>query len=1550
MNSIALFRRLAVAAGLALAACAAHSDDIDLYTGGGDVTGVTSNVLIVLDNSTNWASAAAGWPAGKQGQAELEALRSVLTSLPGGVNIGLMMTASENGGYVRYSVRDQEGIVASDCSGQSDSKKGVFCRTLKTMQDTFGNDGAEEDKINAASVNYDHLMNSVFRYFNGKAPWLHNPAPKTDMRDFVGNVNNIARSLGEHSLDSAADPFYNKPAAAAQGCAKNFIIFIGNGYPNLNGTAAELEAAGNMFDPPVVADTTPVSGGDPDKFADEWARFLYKYGVETNLPDPTDTDPLDGTRKLFNKVATYTIDVCSAGSPNTCDADQARLLGKMASEGGGRYFRSTSQEEIRKSLALIFAEIQAVNSQFAAAALPVSVTTKGTFANQVYIGVFKPDANSQPRWFGNLKAYKFAGYCDWDQNRIVAPEEVLSTDTATSEAIGNKAEACQKFCDSNANGELDTGENHYNDPDDPATASCPAGSLALLPFPRYDIYLADALGNLAENQTTDIGFIAEGAQSFWTHEYEDGFGFWNFQQTTLAGSKDIPDGPNVERGGAAQRLRDQIKAVDPATGAQAADLTRRIVYTCLTGSCTSSLQRFETANTDLRTRLQSADTPKTITAISRNGDTLIVTTSGAHGYNVGNLVTISGVTPGEYNLDSVPVTAAASTQFSVVKAGLEQPPVSIAAKLTAGAGVPVSGIDVFNSGTARASLTGATPAWLGMSVAISGVSAANAAFLGGVVVVTGVAADGSWIEYVISNPGSSTIPGTARTSGPAINLEKVSSTGNVVYATAVGSLGTRYPVGALVTVKNTDPAVYRVVDRPIIACPTPLTPAAVAARTFCYEMLLDEPAGTLTATLLNASAYDVTITRTLNSNTATVTLNDTSLTLGAIGIVGGSTIGISGTSTAYDGNWTATSVDTVFFSISPVILSPQTPGVVAAGSQVKAASYIDPVTFIEWTLGKENGVEDENQDGVKSGFRASIHGDVLHSRPLMIQFADNQVVGFYGGNDGFLRAISAGLDLSQGTELWSFIPPEFIPNATDPTSNSGLIRLYNNSPLIRYPHLQCTLQPNPVPRNYFWDGAITQGTSEAIELMGNKRIIYATMRRGGRTVYALDITAPTAPKIAWKFSNTTPDPAVSGATFSSFGQSWSEAKVVIFKQNDTTRIPVVIMGGGYNGGITATGAPEEDDRPPGSVRGSTDGTMVGRGIYLIHAESGPVVNKVLHLKPTDGLMQYSIPSDVTTVDTDRDGYPDRIYAVDSGGNVYRWQLTPGADPFVAASWAFKYVASVANADGGAVKDRRKFLSRPTAMPINTTTQSGYMLLFGSGDREKPLANKKFVRDPATGVRSCTTDAQYNATVACNSFYTNDNYFSGGVQIDDRFYGVFDSNPVIPALTFPIVEANLTRIVRSDNTVGAFRLGTPARGWYLDLLNNQLTLDGNSCPKGEEKMVDQPVFSGGYVKFATNAPRAPDVTSGICSNLGQAREYMINPLTGLGRGVREGDQFSVDGFSTALTDGYTPEQTAGVVQIGERFVKFETRGAGGTGRDPVNASARRNRVYWHYQVD
>ena len=53
----------------------ALAEDIDLFVGTSTSASSNPNVLIVIDNSSNWSAANQGWAGGiKQGQAELRAV------------------------------------------------------------------------------------------------------------------------------------------------------------------------------------------------------------------------------------------------------------------------------------------------------------------------------------------------------------------------------------------------------------------------------------------------------------------------------------------------------------------------------------------------------------------------------------------------------------------------------------------------------------------------------------------------------------------------------------------------------------------------------------------------------------------------------------------------------------------------------------------------------------------------------------------------------------------------------------------------------------------------------------------------------------------------------------------------------------------------------------------------------------------------------------------------------------------------------------------------------------------------------------------------------------------------------------------------------------------------------------------------------------------------------------------------------------------------------------------------------------------------------------
>jgi Tfp pilus tip-associated adhesin PilY1 len=123
---------------------------------------------------------------------------------------------------------------------------------------------------------------------------------------------------------------------------------------------------------------------------DEWAKFLRQTGVL--IPGGT----------VRSQVTTYTIDVFNAQQ----NATQSALLFNAARVGGGKYFQAKDKNALINALRQILTEVQAVNSAFSSASLPVNATNRAQNENQVFIGVFKPDRQKLPVWFGNLKRYQ----------------------------------------------------------------------------------------------------------------------------------------------------------------------------------------------------------------------------------------------------------------------------------------------------------------------------------------------------------------------------------------------------------------------------------------------------------------------------------------------------------------------------------------------------------------------------------------------------------------------------------------------------------------------------------------------------------------------------------------------------------------------------------------------------------------------------------------------------------------------------------------------------------------------------------------------------------------------------------------------------------------------------------------------------------------------------------------------------------------------------------------------------------------------------------------
>lgn len=519
--------------------------------------------------------------------------------------------------------------------------------------------------------------------------------------------------------------------------------------------------------------------------------------------------------------------------------------------------------------------------------------------------------------------------------------------------------------------------------------------------------------------------------------------------------------------------------------------------------------------------------------------------------------------------------------------------------------------------------------------------------------------------------------------------------------------------------------------------------------------------------------------------------------------------------------------------------------------------------------------------------RGSIHGDVLHSRPAVINYGGTTgVVVYYGSNDGHFRAINGNQTsyiggVRPGGELWSFVAPEFFPK---------LSRQYKDDPVVKYPTV---VDSSALPRDYFFDGTTTvlqDGRTSGAT--AGKSYIYMSARRGGRVIYAMDVTNPAEPQFLWRLTN---------ADIPELGQTWSQPRVAQIKSHTN---PVLIFGAGYD--------PAEDAEPAPSSN------SMGRGIIIVDAVTGGVLWAALPSCTGVTLasggtcvitaaLTKSIPADITLLDRDVDGYIDRLYAADVGGNVWRVDLeanSPATPTF--ADFQMTKLASLSSTGN----DARKFLFGPDVVP----TKYFDAVVLSSGDREHPL-------------------------------YTDQTTAGLAYNVDNRFYMIMDANngKSVPSGTPVISETNLVNQtdVQCLDSSGSLVACTDAdaielrfdgvsngsfQGYYINLR------DG-------EKGVNAPLAVAGKVYFGTNQPDVP--SSGSCTaNLGNAGAYIIDLFTG---------SFHRQTFAGG---GLPPSPIAGLVTIEGRTVPFVIGGAGPSPFDPsdpqLDLSGGRKRTYFYFQ--
>jgi type IV pilus assembly protein PilY1 len=442
----------------------------------------------------------------------------------------------------------------------------------------------------------------------------------------------------------------------------------------------------------------------------------------------------------------------------------------------------------------------------------------------------------------------------------------------------------------------------------------------------------------------------------------------------------------------------------------------------------------------------------------------------------------------------------------------------------------------------------------------------------------------------------------------------------------------------------------------------------------------------------------------------------------------------------------------------------------------------------------------------ETGDAQPILGESLHGVPLIISYGGTEenpdLMLYFATNDGYFHAVDPTPDTdAEDLEKFAFIPSAMLPN---------LAGLLDN------------VASNPIHKAYGLDGPLTywidnDDNDNVVETAnGEQLFVYVGMRRGGRNYYALDLTDRTDPRLAWTIEGGKGD-------FTELGQSWSAATVAKINVGGTPRT-VLIFGGGYDTRQDTAGPPLADG--------------IGRAVYIVDAETGARLWWAANAAddPNADLpladMTNSIPSEVRVIDTNSDGFADRMYVGDMGGRVWRFDIDNASNQAGHLAVTGAVLASLGGAD--AAGNRRFYYAPSVSQIIDERAGSFLTVSIGSGHRENPL----------------------------------------GTGVSDRFYMLRD-----PHVFGPARDLGGNAVYPAALTEGSLLDVTADVAPQVDALNQHSGWFIRLTDAGEKVLAsaftaDSKIFFTTYLPTVNQAP-----TCDLAGVIGSGRLYSVSLLTG-----------------------------------------------------------------------
>lgn len=530
--------------------------------------------------------------------------------------------------------------------------------------------------------------------------------------------------------------------------------------------------------------------------------------------------------------------------------------------------------------------------------------------------------------------------------------------------------------------------------------------------------------------------------------------------------------------------------------------------------------------------------------------------------------------------------------------------------------------------------------------------------------------------------------------------------------------------------------------------------------------------------------------------------------------------------------------------------------------------------IISWIQGKDvmNEYDDESPFNDKRWLLA----DPLHSSPVTVTYGGKESKPiaklFVGTNDGLIRMF----DTETGYEEWAFLPQEMLTIQEPLMKNAKGARIYGIDGTASF---------------RIYDGN-NNGTVDGDDYVQ----MFIGMRRGGRNIYALDVTQHKSPKLMWVIKG-----GIEGDDYEYLGQTWSRPTLakIYFRDKPKT---VLIFAGGYHG----------DDE-------SNKGGM-GNGIYIVEPDTG----KLLWRAGSDELasltlpkMVYPIPSDVALIDSNADAITDRLYVGDIGGQLWRIDLPIDFDGLskVGVGGRLAMISDLEDKNPQ-VMHRRRFFYPPEVVRLSDLTYSDttdyFIVTITTGTRPSPLNVETHDRFYAFRDRAVNgLEDSGDGTAKQNDTFTT---------LEER--DLYDVTPnLIQEGDEGTIQAEVKKLKESF-------------GWYMCFTEagtcDDGALIGTNPEEGAwvgEKGLASPIILDSKVFFTTYLPAAtieqnPDDVCGMIVPEGESRLYALDLLTGgaaydFNKGNNDGSQNKKAGDRhMSLRDGITSDISTMLMENGE----------------------------------